>query len=137
MERDERRITLITYDKQREERSWNFSDHSTNRIVFIESFALLRSTVASPLVRSDSDVERIVLDRCSTESEYLSLLADLPHTFTGDILMTYLVHPGTAVHLGFTDNYEEAASDSHRPFRIPTVPAGRQIFAKMSYLLRF
>ncbi|PYQ52041.1 MAG: hypothetical protein DMF59_06045 [Acidobacteria bacterium] len=87
MELDERRITLITYDKQREERSWNFSDHSTNRIVFIESFALLRSTVASPLVRSDSDVERIVLDRCSTESEYLSLLADLPHSFAGDVLM--------------------------------------------------
>ena len=56
---------------------------------------------------------------------------------TGDVLLTYLVHPGTAVHVGFTDNYEEAASDPHRPFRIPTVPAGRQIFAKISYLLRF
>src|SRR5438105_15200764 len=87
MERDERRITLIAYDKQRDERSWDFSEQSTNRIVFIESFGLLRSTVTSPLVRTDSDIERIVLDRCSTEGEYLSLLADLPHSFTGDVLM--------------------------------------------------
>ena len=48
---------------------------------------MLRSTIVSPLVRSESDVERIVLDRCSTESEYLSLLAELPLEFTGDVLM--------------------------------------------------
>ena len=43
--------------------------------------------MTSPLVRTDSDIERIVLDRCSTEGEYLSLLADLPHSFAGDVLM--------------------------------------------------
>jgi len=87
MERDERRITLITYDKQSAERNWDFSDQSSNRIVFIDSLGLLRSTIASPLVRCDSDVERVVLDRCCSEAEYLSLLAELPHAFAGDILL--------------------------------------------------
>jgi len=87
MQRDERRITLITYDKQQEARNWDFSEQSKNRIVFIDSMALLRSTITSPLVKSDSDVERIVLDRCCSEADYLSLLSSMPHQFTGDILM--------------------------------------------------
>jgi len=87
MQRDERRITLITYDKQQEARNWDFSEQSKNRIVFIDSMALLRSTITSPLVKSDSDVERIVLDRCCSEADYLLLLSSMPHQFTGDILM--------------------------------------------------
>src|SRR5439155_903305 len=71
--------------------------------------------VSNPLLFSDTNARRL----------------------TGDILMTYLVHPGTALYLGFTDSYEDLDPDPRRRIRLPTVPAGRQIFAKISYLLRF
>lgn len=87
MAKDERRITLVTYGKQSPARSWNSSTEAESRIVLLDSLDLLRSTVASPLIHSDVDVERIVLDRCCSESEYLSFLTQLPHEFTGDVLM--------------------------------------------------
>ncbi len=87
MQKDQRRITLVTTDKAGPERSWRSSDDATSRVVFLDSFRLLRSTLQSPLVHSDTDVERIVLDSCCSEADYLSLLAELPHQFTGDILM--------------------------------------------------
>ena len=87
MGHDQRRITLLTQNKELSERNWNPSDEARSRIVLLDSLAMLRSTIISQLVRSDSDVERIVLDRCGSESEYLSLLTELPHEFTGDVLM--------------------------------------------------
>jgi hypothetical protein len=87
MSNDQRRITLLTQSRDFSDRHWNHSDEAGSRIVLLDSLAMLRSTIVSPLVRSESDVERIVLDRCTTESEYLSLLAELPHEFTGDVLM--------------------------------------------------
>jgi hypothetical protein len=87
MKKDQRRITLVTSDKRGAERSWRSSDDATSRVVFLDSFRLLRSTLEGPLIYSDSDVERIVLDSCCSEADYLSLLAALPHQFTGDILM--------------------------------------------------
>ena len=38
---------------------------------------------------------------------------------------------------GFRNSYEDVDPDPRRRIRLPTVPAGRQIFAKISYLLRF
>jgi len=87
MKKDQRRITLITFDKQSSERSWRSPDAAKSRVVFLDSFRLLQSTIESPLVHSDSDVERIVLDRCCGEADYLSLMAKLPHQFTGDVLL--------------------------------------------------
>ena len=87
MRKDQRRITLVTCDKQSAERSWRSSDDATSRVVFLDSLQLLRSTIESPLVHTDTDVERVVLDSCCSETDYLSLLAALPHQFTGDILM--------------------------------------------------
>jgi hypothetical protein len=59
---------------------------------------------------------------------------------TADLLMTYLVHPGTAVYVGYTDGYDNVALDTagartftHRP----STSTGRQFFVKTSYLFRF
>jgi hypothetical protein len=97
MSPDERRITLLTQNRMlpernwnlsnEDDRNWNLSSEAGSRIVLLDSLAMLRSTIISPLIRSDSDVERIILDRCGSESEYLSLLSELPHEFTGDVLM--------------------------------------------------
>jgi hypothetical protein len=65
---------------------------------------------------------------------------------TADFLLTYLLHPGTALYLGYTDRYENLALDPGMPpslppslrfIRSPTTSTGRQFFAKISYLLRF
>jgi len=62
--------------------------------------------------------------------------------FTADFLMTYLVNPGTALHVGYTDGYQNLAiapTDPPSLFRTgaPFNSTGRQFFVKMSYLLRF
>jgi hypothetical protein len=61
--------------------------------------------------------------------------------FTADFLLTYLLHPGTALYLGYTDNYEnlDLGPPGNTLIRTgaPTVPTGRQFFVKASYLFRF
>jgi len=60
---------------------------------------------------------------------------------TADVLMTYLVHPGTALYVGYTDGYDNLRPDADstvlRPGGAPTVSTGRQLFVKSSYLFRF
>jgi hypothetical protein len=62
-----------------------------------------------------------------------------------DVLLTYLLHPGTALHIGFTDQYENLAirrglpgSEPEVVFTdLPRLSVGRQVFLKMSYLIPF
>ncbi len=61
---------------------------------------------------------------------------------TGDVLLTYLLHPGTAVYVGYTDTYENlhllsGALPSTLRTGGPDVSTGRQFFVKISYLFRF
>lgn len=64
---------------------------------------------------------------------------------TADALLTYLVHPGTALYVGYTDGYDNlqdnpqmgAPTAALRLGGPPTVSTGRQIFVKTSYLFRF
>lgn len=87
MNHDNRRITLIGRPPQLPERQWDRSAAAGSKLVMLDSFTVLRYAVARPLVDLDADVERIILDRCSSASEYLALLAQLPHQFAGDVLM--------------------------------------------------
>jgi hypothetical protein len=59
-----------------------------------------------------------------------------------DLLLGYLLHPGTALYVGYTDIYQNLLFDpSHPPYlqlsRSPDLNSGRQIFVKLSYLIRF
>jgi hypothetical protein len=60
---------------------------------------------------------------------------------TADMLLTYLLHPGTAVYIGYTDGYDNLHPDplSGRLTLggAPTLSSGRQVFVKSSYLFRF
>lgn len=65
-------------------------------------------------------------------------------SLTGDVLLTYLLNPGTALYVGYADRYENLALDptllpSLRLHRIgaPNTSTGRQFFIKLSYLFRF
>jgi hypothetical protein len=62
--------------------------------------------------------------------------------FGYDFLMTYLVHPGTAVYVGYSDVYQSYLFDPMKPPYLqysgyPGLPTGRLLFVKMSYLFRF
>jgi hypothetical protein len=61
---------------------------------------------------------------------------------TGDILLTYLVHPGTALYIGYTNRHENLALDPTIPPSVQinnslSMTTGRQFFIKLSYLFRF
>jgi hypothetical protein len=69
----------------------------------------------------------------------LVALARTKH-FNTDLLFTYLLNPGTALYVGYTDGYDNVALDPLRgisPIRTPTTSTGRQVFVKTSYLFRF
>jgi hypothetical protein len=61
--------------------------------------------------------------------------------WAADVLMTYLLNPGTALHVGYTDQYKDVAMvsrlsrDARRNW-FPGTSVGRQVFVKVSYLLR-
>lgn len=59
----------------------------------------------------------------------------------GDLLFTYLLRPGTALYVGYTDRYDNLAfiGDVDRTLvnsRYPTLSTGRQLFIKLSYNFR-
>ena len=55
-----------------------------------------------------------------------------------DALFTYMLHPGTALHIGYTDLHENYQLDPelHR-IPGPDLNTARQVFVKLSYLFRF
>jgi len=60
----------------------------------------------------------------------------------GDVLFTWLLHPGTAVYMGYTDGYGDLQVDtalappvSYRA--APLTSMGRVFFVKLSYLFRY
>jgi hypothetical protein len=56
----------------------------------------------------------------------------------GDLLLTYLVNPGTALHIGYNDGFENLSpgTDGLRRFGPPTHRTSSQVFIKLSYLIR-
>lgn len=58
------------------------------------------------------------------------------------LLFTYMPHPGTAVYMGYSNNFENADWDtnstpSYRRTTDPATSTDRQLFLKVSYLFRF
>jgi hypothetical protein len=71
-------------------------------------------------------------------------LVNLPRQkrVTGDVLLTYLIHPGTALYVGYTDRLENLRLFPGLPPTVtaigfPSTTTARQFFAKLSYLFRF
>jgi len=80
--RDLRRITLIARTAAAPARSWDASAGAANRLIFVDSFAILRGA----LDHASADVDRLFIDGAATEGEFLSLLTTLPRDFAGDVL---------------------------------------------------
>ncbi|HJZ63180.1 MAG TPA: DUF5916 domain-containing protein [Candidatus Acidoferrum sp.] len=66
-----------------------------------------------------------------------------PKKFTPDFLLTYLVHPGTALYIGYNNSFSNLRlDDTTTPPQVflqrsPTNTSGRLFFVKLSYLFRF
>ena len=59
-----------------------------------------------------------------------------------DALFTYMLNPGTALHAGYTDLYDNWRLDPSispvlKRTAFPDLNTGRQFFVKLSYLFRF
>ena len=86
----------------------------------------LRAIVDYALVTRDSTLSRV----------------DREHRWGVDVLLSYLVNPGTALYVGYRDGYENLAILPGTPPALyrtedPTTSVGRQLFLKLSYLLQF
>ena len=62
--------------------------------------------------------------------------------FTTDLLLTYLLHPGTALYVGYNNGYNDLLLHSGTPpfvtaMGAPNNSTTRLFFVKLSYLLRF
>ncbi|MDR1726781.1 MAG: carbohydrate binding family 9 domain-containing protein [Acidobacteriota bacterium] len=85
---------------------------------------------------------RAIVDYYATlPNEKLFLSSDRQKQLGLDFLFTYMLHPGTALYVGYTDNYENLRYDpSKSPLvqrgSFPDTSVGRQVFVKFSYLLR-
>jgi len=84
---DDRRITLISRDTQLKQRNWERSTTGPSRVILLDSFTVLRHALSGSVSSFEVDVERVVLDRSSSASDYLALLAELPREFNGDVLL--------------------------------------------------
>jgi hypothetical protein len=80
--RDLRRITLIARGAAAHAREWDASAHAANRIIFVETFAILKGALGY----AAEDVDRLFIDCAATEGEFLDLLTTLPSDFVGDVL---------------------------------------------------
>ena len=85
---------------------------------------------------------RTIVDYNATLQNPLLITLDRQKKITGDVLLTYLIHPGTAFYLGYTDSLENLALLPGNPFTtarigFPSTTTQRQFFAKISYLFRF
>src|SRR5438045_59669 len=80
--RDLRRITLIARGAEAPVRAWDSSKESANRLIFAETFSILRGA----LDHASQDVDRLLIDGTGTAAEFLELLTTLPPAFIGDVL---------------------------------------------------
>ena len=101
---------------------------------------LLRSRMNYQFTRELS--LRVIVDYNATLPNAALFSLDRQKRIAGDVLLTYLLHPGTALYLGYTDQLENLALAPGSPptavrLPFPSTTTGRQFFAKVSYLLRF
>jgi hypothetical protein len=84
---------------------------------------------------------RAIVDYSAVDPDSTLSRVERERRWALDLLLTYLVNPGTAVYVGYRDGYENLAMLGDPPtlYRTgaPTMSVGRQVFAKLSYLIRF
>ena len=85
---------------------------------------------------------RAILDYDAVLPNQSLIAANRAKRFNTDFLVTYLVHPGTALYAGYSNGLENLAILPTLPPALvrtnsPVTVTGRQFFVKLSYQLRF
>jgi hypothetical protein len=85
---------------------------------------------------------RTILDYNSVLPNASLVSLDKSKRIGTDVLLTYLLHPGTAIYAGYSDTYENVnfnplLNPALRRTQFPDTNTGRQVFVKVSYLLRY
>jgi hypothetical protein len=85
---------------------------------------------------------RFILDYNSILPNSTLVALDKQKHMGVDALFTYMVNPGTALYVGYTDLYDNyrldpTLSPALRRTAFPDLNTGRQVFVKLSYLFRF
>ncbi len=101
---------------------------------------ILRSKLNYQFTRAFS--ARLILDYNSVLPNAALVSLEKAKRLSPDLLFTYLLHPGTAVYVGYTSAFENlaydpAASPTIRRTLAPGLQTSRQVFVKVSYLLRY
>ncbi|HEX9984011.1 MAG TPA: hypothetical protein VGF69_12155 [Thermoanaerobaculia bacterium] len=99
MRTDARRVTLVARSLSTPDRDWDDSSAAVTRTIFVDSFAVLKYAIRAGIVDMEIDIERVVVDRAASPSDFLDLLAALPHEFSGDVI---LVNENDAAFLSAT-----------------------------------
>jgi hypothetical protein len=83
---------------------------------------------------------RWILDYATVQPNTTLVSLERERRLQGDLLLTYLLNPGTALYVGYTDRRENLALDAARLSAIRRTDSiqntGRQLFVKLSYLFR-
>jgi hypothetical protein len=142
-------FTLKPLSRLRLEQAYIYSDLSTRDEVTLPpgtprgrifSDQILRTRVNVQFTRALS--ARVIFDYESLTPNEALVDLDREKRFNADVLFTYLVNPWTAIYVGYADGYENRplASMIERPrprSDLPMTSVGRQVFVKLSYLLRY
>lgn len=101
---------------------------------------ILRSKINYQFTRALS--LRVILDYKAVLPNPVLVALEPSKHLTGDFLLTYLVNPGTAFYVGYTDTHENLRLIPGVPANLqhagaPDVSTGRQFFVKISRLSRF
>lgn len=62
-------------------------------------------------------------------------------TLTGNLLLAWLINPSTGLYVGYTNTHQNlalfpGAMDCIAPIGPPSTATGREVFVKLSYLIR-
>ena len=85
MTTDPRRVTLVARHPGIPFRNWDISHHAPSRVIFVDTFTMLRFAVEHGIELA-RDVERVIIDRTGSATQYLDFLASLPQEFLGEVM---------------------------------------------------
>jgi hypothetical protein len=87
MTADPRRITLINRPANGVDRDWIVGPDTPSRVIFVNALNVLQHALRNAVLEFHRDVERVVIDRVAGSTQFLELLARLPHEYHGDALL--------------------------------------------------
>ncbi len=126
------------YSRLEARREWLPDPSITPGVAFINH--ILRSKISYQFTREFA--MRAIFDYNSVLPNSRLVALENSRRAGVDILFTYLLHPGTAVYVGYTNTRENLAfspAQSPSVWRTdyPGTTTGRQVFVKLSYLFRY